>query len=292
MTPDHSLLEHVVSHLAAMDRGSASEGERAAAEWLAEELRERGCRVAIEEERAHGGYWWPLGLLTGGAGLAGLAALRGGRRRRALAALVGAGAAAGIADDIGGGRHWFRRGLGHRPTWNVVAEAGDPDAERTLVLVAHHDAAHSGIVFHPGIPDFAARWFPGLLETSNTSPPLMWTVVRRPGARRARRADRPARRAACGDARVAGLRGGLCGHRARARRARRQRQPRPASPRSWASPTSSRASRSRACACCSSPPAPRSRFMEGMRAFAARHFGRLPRESTHVVASTRSARPT
>ena len=72
---------------------------------------------------------------------------------RALAAGVAGVGAAALWDDLGHGRRWFRRAvLPHRPTWNVVAEVGDPDAERTFVLIAHHDAAHSGLIFHPILP--------------------------------------------------------------------------------------------------------------------------------------------
>jgi hypothetical protein len=172
-------LEAAVHHLAAIDRPSASEGEREAAEWIAQSLRELGCDpVAVEEERAHGTYWWPLGLLTGLSALGGLAALRG---RRLLGFLTGSLAAAGIAGDVGGGSLWFRRRfLPHRCTWNVVAETGDPDARHTVVIVAHHDAAHSGIMFHPAIPRFAGRHFRGLLERSDTTPPVMFPVFAGP----------------------------------------------------------------------------------------------------------------
>ena len=40
---------------------------------------------------ANGTFWWPIGLLAGVGALAGLAARRGGRLRRALAALTGRG---------------------------------------------------------------------------------------------------------------------------------------------------------------------------------------------------------
>ena len=111
-----------MTELASYERPSASEGERRAAEWLAGELREAGCRdVRVEEERAHGGYWWPLALLNAGAALA---ALAGGRR---AAALAGGAAAAAVYDDVGGGRLWFRRSvLPQRPTFNVIAEAEIP----------------------------------------------------------------------------------------------------------------------------------------------------------------------
>ena len=179
--PDRALLRQAIAHLAAIDRPSASPGEHEAAQWIAAQLAELGCRVRVERERAHGGYWFPLGVPNALAGATGLLARRGGRRRRALAAAVGAVAAAAIWDDVGGGRLWFRRRfLPSRPTWNVVAEAGDPSAERTLVFVAHHDAAHWGLLFHPGVLPLVDRIAPGLLERSNTSPPLMAPVIAGP----------------------------------------------------------------------------------------------------------------
>jgi hypothetical protein len=165
------LIERVVRELAAHERPSASDGERRAAEWLAGELRRAGCReVRVEEERAHGGYWWPLGLLNAGALLA---AWRG----RLAAALAGAVAAAAVYDDVSGGRLWFRRRtLPHRPTWNVVAEAGDPEAPRTVVFVSHHDAAHTGLVFHPALPRLAMERMPRLHAKADQSLPIIYGV--------------------------------------------------------------------------------------------------------------------
>jgi hypothetical protein len=165
-----ALLERVVRELAAFERPSASEGERRAAEWIAAELRAAGCRdVRIEEERAHGGYWWPLGLLNAGAWLA---SALGGRR---AAAIAGAGAAAAVYDDTGGGRLLFRRAaLPKRPTWNVVAEAGDPAAKRTIVFIAHHDAPHSGLVFHPALPRIGMRLAPTLHERAEQGIPILY----------------------------------------------------------------------------------------------------------------------
>jgi acetylornithine deacetylase/succinyl-diaminopimelate desuccinylase-like protein len=165
------LIERVVRELAEYERASASDGERRAAEWLAGELRGAGCRaVRVEEERAHGGYWWPLGLLNAGALLA-------ARLGRLPAALAGAFAAAAVHDDVGGGRLWFRRRtLPHRSTWNVVAEAGDPEATRTVVFVSHHDAAHSGLVFHPALPRLAMERLPRLHEKADQSLPVIYGV--------------------------------------------------------------------------------------------------------------------
>ena len=173
--------EQAVRHLAAMERPSASEGEREAAGWIAETLRGLGWEARVEAEDAHGTYWWPLGMLSAAAGLAGLRALRRarhGRGWRALTAAVGGVAAAAIADDISGGRLWFRRAaLPSRLCHNVVAEGGDPGGEHTVVVVAHHDAARSGLIFHPAPARFIGEHFPGLLERTDTTPALMWPVV-------------------------------------------------------------------------------------------------------------------
>jgi hypothetical protein len=165
------MIERVVRELAAYERPSASDGERRAADWLTGELQAAGCRnVRVEEERAHGGYWWPLGLLNVASALA----ARLGRRP---AASVGALAAAAVYDDVSGGRLWFRRhALPHRSTWNVVAEAGDPDAGRTVVFIAHHDAAHSGLVFHPALPRKAMELMPEQHERANQSVPIIFGV--------------------------------------------------------------------------------------------------------------------
>ena len=175
-----ALMDDAVRHLAAIERGSASPGEREAAEWIATRLRELGCEARVEPEAAHGGFWGPLGLANGLAAAAGALFLRRGRhgkRARALAAAGGALGATAIWDDVGGGRLWFRRALlPHRTTWNVVAEAGDPAADRTLLLVAHHDAAHSGLIFHPALPRLVAERFPGAIERGDRSFPVMYLV--------------------------------------------------------------------------------------------------------------------
>src|SRR5690349_12410533 len=73
-------LEETVHALAAIERGSATEGEREAAEWLAERLRRAGLEPIVEEEQVLGrGFWWPLGVMSAGAAAAGLAATRGRR---------------------------------------------------------------------------------------------------------------------------------------------------------------------------------------------------------------------
>jgi Peptidase family M28 len=166
-----------VYELGSFERPSASDGERRAAEWIAARLRELGCEARVEQERAHGGYWWPLGLANlialGGAALA----RGGGRPRRALAAVVSAFAAAALWDDLGHGRRWFRRALlPQRATWNVVAATGERAAPRTLMLIAHHDAAHSGLVFHPALGRVGPRWFPRAHARSSHTLPILYGV--------------------------------------------------------------------------------------------------------------------
>jgi hypothetical protein len=49
-----------------------------------------------------------------------------------------------------------------------------------VVLVAHHDAAHAGLLFHPAIPELADRV--GFIERNDTSPPLLAPVIGGPAA--------------------------------------------------------------------------------------------------------------
>jgi len=172
MAEEQDWLRERLEELEAIERPSASEGERRAAEWLVERFAELGAEARIEAESAHGTYWWPLGVGAGLGALGAIAALRG---RRRLGAALGALGAAGIADDFPPGQRRLRQPLPQRTTYNVVCELGDPGAERTVVLIAHHDAAHSGIVFHPELPEIANRL--GLIERSDTSPPLMAPIL-------------------------------------------------------------------------------------------------------------------
>src|ERR671936_965288 len=172
---DRAWLRDLVETLASIHRPTASQGERVAAEWLVARLGELGARDArVEHEPVHGTFWWPLGLAAVAGVAAGMAALRGRRLAGATIATV-AGAAA--ADDLPPGRRTLRSLLPRRTATNVVAELGPPDAERTVVLVAHHDAAHAGLVYHPAIPELVFGRFPWLLERVDTSPPLMAPVV-------------------------------------------------------------------------------------------------------------------
>lgn len=154
-----------IERLAAIERGSASAGEAYAAELLAQMLRERGLEPALERERAASGFWPSTGLAAAAGALAGAL---GGRSRVAGAAL--ATVAAGLlADDVDNGAHALRRVLPRGTTTNVLAWAGDADARETVVLVAHHDAAHTGLLFHPGLVPLVSRIAPGWYAKQTTS---------------------------------------------------------------------------------------------------------------------------
>jgi hypothetical protein len=192
MWPDPARLRATVEHLQAIERPSASDGERRAAAWICAELSALGCRARVEAEPAHGSFAIPLGLLSAAGAAAGLS-----RRAGRLAGATGLAAAGAIADDVTAGPQLFRRLLPRRRAFNVVAEAGDPAGRFTLVFVAHHDAARGGLVFHPGPTRAVAHAFPGFYERRRTSPRLMRITVAGPalaglgalaGRRRLRRA--------------------------------------------------------------------------------------------------------
>ncbi len=187
-----STLREVVYELAPLQRRAGSEDERRAAQWLCERLRATGCSARVEEEEFRPGYAQIIGALALAGAMAGFAGLR--RRWRRPAALLGAGVATAIADDVSNGPRLFRRAVTEpRTTWNVVAEAGDPDAERTLVVLGHHDAAQTGAIFDDRAQAWFGEAFPGILERIDTSLPLWWPVIAAPalaalGAARGNRA--------------------------------------------------------------------------------------------------------
>jgi hypothetical protein len=172
-------LREVVEALAPMDRLAGSEGEREAAQWLADRLAAAGARVTIDEEEFLDGYAPLLSGLTAAGAAAGLLASRG--RARRLAAVSAAAAAALFADDVSNGLRAARRAVAARKTtWNVVAELGDPEAERTIVLMAHHDAARGGMVFDQTLQRKLVDWFPGVVERIDTAIPVWWGAAAGP----------------------------------------------------------------------------------------------------------------
>ena len=185
LLPPRPHLEHeatareVIETLAPLERRAGSPGEEQAARWLSERLARAGCDTCIDEERFLDGYARVIGSLAAAGALAGAAAL--GTRWRRAAGLAGAAVAAAIADDISNGPRVFRRAASRSlPTWNVVAVAGDREAERTLVVLAHHDAAPTGAIFDDRAQAAAGEMFPGIIERRDTSLPLWWPMLASP----------------------------------------------------------------------------------------------------------------
>jgi hypothetical protein len=171
--------------LAAIPRLPASTGERRAAGLIRERFAARGCTARVEEVPAYQSYAQPIGILCAAGAAAGLLAGQGrGWRKPAgltVGAVAGAVAACGIVDDITGGAMLARRVLmRRRSTTNVIAEAGEPDAARTLVVLVHHDAAPSGVVFGQYLERWLAARHPAVVESLTSNPPMWWLVIAGP----------------------------------------------------------------------------------------------------------------
>jgi hypothetical protein len=179
-TDDQSTLREVVETLAPLERRAGSAGEEFAARWIEERLAQAGCSSWVEEEPFLDGYAKVIGTLARAGALAGVAALSS-RRLAKVAALGAAAVTTAIADDISNGPRLFRR-ASTKPstTWNVVARCGDRQASRTLVVLAHHDAAPTGLIFDDRAQIWLGERFPGVIERIDTSFPLWWGMLSAP----------------------------------------------------------------------------------------------------------------
>ena len=131
-----------VEALSAIERRAGTAGDRASAEWVAARMRECGVEdVRIEPFRCHSTWAIPYGAHN----LLGLLAARLPAPLRVPLAIA---TAVSYEADYVGRDQTLRSmlplaGTGH----NVVGRIGH--GPRTLVLVAHHDAAHTGWVWDP-----------------------------------------------------------------------------------------------------------------------------------------------
>ena len=175
------LQREVIERLAPLDRTPCSPGEREAAVSLARRLGEiDGVEVALEDE-ASWGTFPPTSFALGSLGvLAAALTLRG--RTRAGAALA-ALSIAGIVDEAQNGPRILRRLIRReRRTVNVVARAGTrPIGDRpadagtpTLVVIAHHDAPQTGLIFDQSLYKRVYELAPQLIERPKTPPPQWW----------------------------------------------------------------------------------------------------------------------
>jgi acetylornithine deacetylase/succinyl-diaminopimelate desuccinylase-like protein len=163
-------LREVCEQLAPVDTTPCSPGEREAAEWIAVRLREAGvAEVALEEEPSWGGAP-PTLVALGALGIAGAALVLANRRMSG--ALLAAASIAGVLDEAENGPRIVRRALRRRRTTvNVVARLDDTGADRTLVVLSHHDAAQTGRLFDQTVQRRLNERFPGLLRRFKTSFP-------------------------------------------------------------------------------------------------------------------------
>jgi hypothetical protein len=147
--PDLDRLRATVEHLAASTGPPASRGRARRAEWIRGELEALGVAGPVEEERRSARWRSRSACCRPRASLAGSAR----RQRRPLGLLAAAG------DRRRRLRRAARRSAPAARTATTSTssgEAGDPDAAETLVFVAHHDAAHGGLIFRPEL----TRWSP------------------------------------------------------------------------------------------------------------------------------------
>lgn len=174
-------LREVVQTLAPLERTPCSPGERAAAQWLGERLGAiPGVRVALEDEPS----WGAFPPTATGLGLAGvLAALLSLRGRRRLGALLAAATYGGIVDEAANGPRLLRRLVRRRrATVNVIARAGDPEGAGTLVVIVHHDAPQSGLIFNQTLQRKLHERAPELLARFRTPLPQWWLGLAGPVA--------------------------------------------------------------------------------------------------------------
>jgi hypothetical protein len=196
-----NVLRSVVEELETIPRLPTSDGERQAAALIRHRLSRplllSGRQPAVVEPvQGYRSYAWPIGLLCAASVVSALATRR---QHRAVGAVGGLLATAGIIDDITGGPMLTRRMfMRKRATQNVIAEAGDPDAALTLVVLAHHDAAPSGVIFANDAETWLADNHPEVIRRMTSNPPLWWLVIAGPAlvafgsllSRRSRLGDR------------------------------------------------------------------------------------------------------
>jgi hypothetical protein len=198
------VLREVVETLAPLDRTPCSPGERQAAEWLAGRLRAvPGVEVALEDEPS----WGTFPPTSTGLGLVGVAGavlvLRG---RRATGAMLAGLSIAGIVDEAQNGPRILRRLLRRRrSTVNLIARSGEQHAAGgngdaplgdarlggarlggasprdgagrapdTLVVLAHHDAPQTGMLFDQALQRRLHELAPQVIERARTSIPNWW----------------------------------------------------------------------------------------------------------------------
>jgi hypothetical protein len=169
-----AVLREVVERLAPLRRRACTAGEREAADWLAERFRSvPGVRVSVEEEPSWGTFP-PTATGLGAAGVAASLLAMLGRRR--AAGLLATAVAAGIVDEAQNGPRVLRRLVRRRrTTQNVLARVdGEGPRAGTLVVLAHHDAPQTGLIFDQTLQQRIYERRPEMIEARKTPPPQWW----------------------------------------------------------------------------------------------------------------------
>ncbi|PTL59705.1 M20/M25/M40 family metallo-hydrolase [Paraconexibacter algicola] len=167
MTAAEDRLREDVEALCRIVRSSAGEGERRAAAWVAGQLRDAGLRPVVQPYRSPRGYALAHALHDA----AGLAAIgRGGLLGAALTLAV----LRSYERETSGRDQWVRRVLPSGEGANVVVRIpGTGEVRRTLVLVAHLDAAPTGWVWRPAFANAGA----GLARRTRRMSPVMGALT-------------------------------------------------------------------------------------------------------------------
>ncbi|MGH2832392.1 MAG: peptidase M28, partial [Solirubrobacteraceae bacterium] len=166
-------LREVVETLAGIHRPPCSPGERAAAQWLLGRLQEiEGVQARLQPEPS----WGSFPPTATGLGVAGvLAALLTLRGARLAGALLAAATFAGILDEAHNGPRVLRRLVRRqRETVNLEAAVGEQHSPLTLVVLAHHDAPQTGVLFDQTLQRKLYERTPGIIERFKTPLPQWW----------------------------------------------------------------------------------------------------------------------
>lgn len=134
-----------VEHLASLDRRTTSPGERRSADWIDRRLRDIGAADVTSWQFRSQSSWAPANLAYV------VIAIAAGAVPGIIGRLLAAAVAASYELDMSGRSHWLRRLLPAKTGVSVTGRIplpGDAKPDKTVVLVAHHDAAHNGIVWH------------------------------------------------------------------------------------------------------------------------------------------------
>jgi hypothetical protein len=169
-----SVVAEPIQTLAPLDRTPGSAGEREAALWLADRFRAAGADVSVEDEPT----WGTFPPTITGLGLLGLwGAWRVARKKRS-GVLLSLASLAGFLDEIQNGPRVVRKAVRSRKTTtNVVATIGDVAAPKTLVVLAHHDAAQTGRIFDQSWAKGLYRIAPDLMKRGKKQVPQWWIGI-------------------------------------------------------------------------------------------------------------------